>query len=179
MDVNNTHLRTLNPWSLNRKFYLNVFQNYGGFILLYDITSKQSFDHIIDNGYKRILDNRKRRTAEGPDGIPYPSGLQRFGCVLVGNKCDREDQRQVDRDLAQWWADSQGIKFFEIDSQKQFPINEIIVEVIRSTLRAQEYDDDELDEEMERRQKDDAVSDSKHKRTLSDSFQRVLKKLVP
>jgi GTPase SAR1 family protein len=182
MDMNNTMVRSGNP-DLSQEFLQPLFQNSGGFVLLFDVTSRASFDRITGDGYMRIFKNRRKTTEYGPSGIAaYPAGRQRFGCILVGNKADRESEREVRRELAQWWADSQNMKYFELDTYKQFPINEAVAELVRSTRRAQRYDEEDLDEEMESIEKEAAASVSpalKEKRTLSGSFQHALKKLSP
>lgn len=179
MDLNNTMLRSRFA-DLDHDYFNSLFQNHGGFVLLFDVTSKESFDRITDDGYVRIIRNRRKTTEDGENGIPYPAGQQRFGCILVGNKADLKTKREVSRDLAQWWADSQNIKYFELDTSKQWPINETVAELVRSTHRAQKWDEEDLDEEMEKRGKEAAAesSASDKKRTLSGGFQNVLKKLA-
>lgn len=53
-----------------------------GFILVYSITSRDSFDEV-KNFHEQIL------RVKDQDHVP---------CVLIGNKCDLEYERQVGRD---------------------------------------------------------------------------------
>lgn len=157
-DINNTILRGDDP-ALDYDYFQGVFKDCSGVVLLFDITSRKSFDHITQNGYLRVIMSRPKFTEDGETGIRYPAGQKRFGCILVGNKADLKDQREVSRDLAEWWAESQNIKYIELDTSKQWPINDAMAELVRSIRRAQKWDQEELDEEMEQKDKKARAAD--------------------
>ncbi|OSS48268.1 hypothetical protein B5807_07778 [Epicoccum nigrum] len=89
-----------------------------GVVLLYDVTSSQSFDFITNQAYRYLWGCRRFNDGrrEGAEGGERDS----FGCVLVGNKADLiiEDQasRAVPLNLANDWALTQGIRSIEVDS---------------------------------------------------------------
>ena len=67
-----------------------------GFLLVYAINDKESFD-VLKSKLKRIKKNNK-------DDIPI---------IIVGNKCDLEDKRQVSQQSAHDFAKSIGTEYFE------------------------------------------------------------------
>lgn len=169
-DFNFTPLREGDP-SISISFVREIFRAAGGFILLYDVNSYDSFQHITDYAYLFILDNRRVWAKEEPDpetaklppvwvdwrprtledGIFYPCGQQRFGCVLVGTKLDlARQEREVGKDVAEAWADRYGMKHFELDTYSQEPINEIVQVVIKSSLREHKRDLQGLEAEVMR-----------------------------
>ena len=54
-------------------------RNAEGFLLVYSITSRESFEEIVTN-YQQILRSKKKG---------------RFSAILVANKCDLEERREV------------------------------------------------------------------------------------
>jgi len=86
-------------------------QNYipaQGFLLIYDITEKRSFEEL-DSFIKRI-----QRSHEGK---PIP-------IVLIGNKCDLEANRRVSKELGEQKASSIGAYFFESSARSNINISE-------------------------------------------------------
>ena len=73
-----------------------------GIILVFAIDDKESFDQLNDK-YERILNNEK------VDEIKYP-------LVLVGNKCDLEDSRQVTADDAKKFSKRIGAPYYEVSA---------------------------------------------------------------
>ena len=67
-----------------------------GFLLLFAINDKESFT-ALKGKLKKINKNNK-------GNIP---------CILVGNKCDLEDKREVKRVEAENFAKSFGLKYYE------------------------------------------------------------------
>ena len=89
-----------------------------GVVLLYDVTSLQSFEYITNQAYRYLWGCRRVNSGrrEGAEGDERDS----FGCVLVGNKADltteNQASRAVPRNLAEDWALTQGIRSIEVDS---------------------------------------------------------------
>lgn len=89
-----------------------------GIVLLYSITSFESFEYVINQAYKYVWGSRrlKRMRNEEVGGDERES----FGCVLVGNKLDLvvagKESRAVGRSLAEEWAQTQGVRSIEVDS---------------------------------------------------------------
>ncbi|KAH7112136.1 P-loop containing nucleoside triphosphate hydrolase protein [Dendryphion nanum] len=137
IDADASLLRDPDP-NFHSMFFVKWLYRADGIILLYDITSKTSFDHIIDDGYLNLIMSRRTHDTEG---IPYMCGAQRFGCVLVGNKADlAAEKREVSRELAQEWAQTHGIKSIELDTSQTGLINEAMTDLICSILHAEQRD---------------------------------------
>jgi len=93
-----------------------------GFLLVYSIASKQSFDQAKDV-FDKILSVHEEH-------------LDRIALVLIGNKCDLEDKRQVTKaegeNLAQEWKkDGVSISFFETSALAELNNVECFLEVVR------------------------------------------------
>jgi uncharacterized protein YchJ len=76
---------------------------------------------------------------------------KRFGCVVVGNKKDLvngehgEEKREIDKEEAEQWADSQGFRGLEVSSNNREEVEEAVNALVRSVERAKRMDnrDDE------------------------------------
>jgi len=86
-----------------------------GFMLVYSVTSETSINNI-ETLYKRICKVKDK------DVVP---------CVLLGNKCDLEDERQVQQDEGQKLADQIGAPFFECSAKLNVNIDEAFDALIR------------------------------------------------
>lgn len=161
MDVSSTVLRGENAidyTSLDRRLLDKMLQDAAGVVLLYDITSRASYERITKDGYLHVLLTRRRETDEATmlsypkdpglpyrSGLQYPAGAQRFGCVLVGSKLDlAAEKREVDYEEAEEWADSQGFKVFELDTSKRELIVQALTVLVRSIKRAEKRDLEDL-----------------------------------
>ena len=87
------------------------FKNAVCALVAYDITNKSSFENI-----KQWID----------DCINYMP--KRGFIVLVGNKCDLEERREVSTDEGQQLADSYGILFFETSAKTEYNVKEVFNE---------------------------------------------------
>ena len=87
-------------------------------VLLYDITSLESFEYITRQAYDFLWSCR--RLVKGTVGGVPGDERQSFGCVLAGNKLDlvnaKPDLRAVDQFLAEEWAYTQGFRSIELNS---------------------------------------------------------------
>ena len=88
-----------------REIYL---QNSEGFVIVYNITSGTSFKEVDD-----VLESIKR--AKG-DGQPI---------MLVGNKCDLEDKREVETAVGESKAQSYGAHFMEVSAKENVNIEKV------------------------------------------------------
>lgn len=88
-------------------------------VLLYDITSSSSFDYLINQAYAFLWECRRRKGAYA--GLDQ---YRSFGCVLVGNKYDLVSSGRkgsaVSQNLADEWAQTQGIRSIVVDSLAKF-----------------------------------------------------------
>src|SRR5688500_4802976 len=86
-----------------------------GFILVYAITSRSSFDEI--GGFREQILRVKDK-----DRVPM---------ILVGNKCDLETERQVTTGEGQDLARSFGCPFFESSAKTRINVEESFYELVR------------------------------------------------
>ncbi|KAF1961737.1 P-loop containing nucleoside triphosphate hydrolase protein [Byssothecium circinans] len=138
-----------------------------GFVLLYDIADKESYDRVTEQGWHIIQAWRKEKTREGKE---FPMGGQRFGCVLVGNKLDviekGEKTRQVRKSLADEWAGMHGMRHFEVDTFSQATIDEVMRALVKNIKRAEGMDNDEMERAA-------YEAETTHKTGLAKSFSKL------
>jgi len=92
-------------------------KNGHGFVLVYSITTPSTIQD---------LPSLKDRICKVKDKVEVP-------IVLVGNKCDLEDRREVSKDQGQDMASSFGnsCRFFESSAKTKTNIDEIFIDVVR------------------------------------------------
>jgi small GTP-binding protein len=95
----------------------NFIKRADGIILMYDITDRESFD-TISKWWNDILNNKEKD----------------FPVILVGNKTDLEDKRQVQREEGENIAKEFNIKFFEVSNKDGTNVKESSKELISMTL---------------------------------------------
>ena len=103
----------------------NIIKKVHGIILMYDITKKETFD-TIRKWWKNILDHKDKD----------------FPVILVGNKCDLEDKRQVKKEEGENIAKELGIKFIETSNKNGINIKESARELIKMILRSSNENED-------------------------------------
>ncbi|CAN0193655.1 unnamed protein product [Lampetra fluviatilis] len=100
--------------------FCTIFRSYSrgaqGILLVYDITSRWSFDGI-DRWIKEI--------EEHAPGVPK---------VLVGNRLHLAFKRQVTAEQAQAYAERNGMAFFEVSPLCNFNVTESLTELSRVVL---------------------------------------------
>lgn len=85
----------------------NFIRGSDGIIFVYDITNRKSFDAI-----KEWIKNAE-------------SNADGFEQLLVGNKCDLNNRRQVEKELADKLAAKKGIKNFETSAKTDVNIDKV------------------------------------------------------
>ena len=86
----------------------SYFQSFQGFVLVYDIANKRSFEKI-----NFWMDNIKNNAPENAK------------LILVGNKCDLANERQVSYEEGEKKASNYNIKFFESSAKDGTNVNEL------------------------------------------------------
>ena len=79
----------------------NIIKKANGIIIMYDITNKSTFDSIPE-----IL-----KTIEEEKGKDFPM-------ILIGNKIDLENEREIKKEEAEELAEKYGMEFFEISNKE-------------------------------------------------------------
>ncbi|XP_053448482.1 ras-related protein Rab-13 isoform X3 [Nycticebus coucang] len=88
-----------------------------GIILVYDITDEKSFENI-QNWMKSIKEHAS-------------AGVER---LLLGNKCDMEAKRRVQKEQADKLAQKHGIRFFETSAKSSMNVAEAFSSLARDIL---------------------------------------------
>lgn len=95
------------------RFYKGV----DGIILVYDITNRESFDKI-NSWVKQATENTTKE-------LPF---------VLVGNKCDLEEERDVSTEEGEEFAKKQGYPFIEVSALSKENIDTMFEMMVRKIL---------------------------------------------
>lgn len=95
-----------------------------GFLLVYAINNRVSFDEIDTNYYGQIL------RVKDKDWVPM---------VLVGNKSDMEDQRQVTTQEGEERAKKFKCPFFETSAKLNSNIQEAFFTLVREIRKTSPY----------------------------------------
>ncbi|EAL60851.1 hypothetical protein ACTFIW_010541 [Dictyostelium discoideum] len=104
-------------YSAMRDQYMRTGQ---GFLCVYDVTSRTSFEEInvVREQIIRVKDN---------DKVPI---------VLVGNKCDLENLREVTEGEGSELAKSFSVPFLETSAKKRLNVDECFFEVVREIKKS-------------------------------------------
>jgi len=97
------------------------FRQGDAFLLVYSITDRKTFDEIRKI-FESIL-KAKDATKAGPS-------------ILVGNKCDLTDSRQVTQQEGKDLASSLGVPFMEASAKQRVNVEECFVSLVKQTRAA-------------------------------------------
>ena len=100
-----------------RNIAKNYYQSSDGFIIVYDITNSESFQ-TLDYWIEEIKSNSHEFTK----------------MILVGNKCDLEDERQVKKEEGKDYAKKEKIKFYEVSAKEGTNINTAFDTLVKNIL---------------------------------------------
>ena len=90
-----------------------------GFILVYSIDNQDSFDSTKYR-YERIVKNKQN---------------QKYSVIIIGNKCDLEDQRVINREVAEKYCQDIGIDFMETSALKKINVKETFLTITKELLK--------------------------------------------
>ena len=125
LEINNKHYQLLLFDTAGQERYksiaLNVIKDAHGILLMYDITDKATFDSIPD-WIQSIKD------LKGDD----------FPLILLGNKIDLEEERNISKEEGQKFADKIGIQFFETSNKNGINIQEAGLALIKKIIEKKE-----------------------------------------
>ena len=103
-------------YSAMREQYMRTGE---GFLLVYSITSRQSFEEIM-TFQQQIL------RVKDKDYFPI---------ILVGNKCDLDNERMVSREEGEQLARSFGCKFIETSAKSRINVDNAFYDLVREIRR--------------------------------------------
>ena len=92
-----------------------------GFVLIYSITSRGSYEQVT------VFKDQVMRVKDA----------EKLPMMLVGNKCDLEDQRQVSPDEGQDLAKKIGCQFKEASAKTRVNVEEAFYDLVREIRRTQ------------------------------------------
>ena len=105
----------------------NNLRNAEGIMLVFDITNSDSF-----NGLKDWLESIKTHFGEKNISIPI---------IIVGNKIDLEDKRDVEKDDANKFAQENNYKYFETSAKTGEGVDNAVRELVRQILANKDSED--------------------------------------
>ena len=126
---------------------LNLIRNAEGIILMYDITKESSYNNI-SSWMDDIKENK---------GVNYP-------LILVGNKCDLEEERVISTEKGEDLADKYGLQFFETSNKDGTNINKAGKAIIKEILEMKKKQINEITNTffiMTDKEKENIVEESK------------------
>jgi Ras-related protein Rab-8A len=89
-----------------------------GILLVYDVTDRKSFENI-----RTWFGNVEQHASEDVNKI------------LIGNKCDWEEKRQVSREEGEQLAASLGVPFVEASAKANIKVEEAFMQLARQILK--------------------------------------------
>ena len=106
-----------------RNITKNYFNSSNGFLLIYDITDKDSLVHL--NFWSAQI---------------QLNAPEKSKCILVGNKCDLEGSRAVSKEEGKIYAEKNKIKFFETSAKDGTNINEVFEYIANEIYKEQKME---------------------------------------
>ena len=95
----------------------NYYNKGDGFIIVYDITNKRSFDSIVNwvEDIKELASNDNKN-------------------IILGNKCDLESERKINKEEGDNLAKKYNCQFFEVSAQNGKNIDKSFLCLVQSIL---------------------------------------------
>ena len=98
-----------------RAISVNYLKGTDGVILVFDITNRETFD-LLESWLNELKDTNKADVSK----------------ILVGNKCDLEEKRQVTVEDAEKLAETMNCKYYEASAKSGKNVNEALDEIARA-----------------------------------------------
>ena len=118
----------------------NTYKGSDGIILMYDLTSKKTFNSI-NNWIK---------------GIKEAIDINRIAIVLVGNKCDcKAEDRQVTFEEGEILAKEKDFPFFETSVKENINVNQVFIAILDKLFDLDIIRSKEQNEENQKLKNDD------------------------
>ena len=97
-------------------------------IIIYDVTNKESFDRI-NFWVKTINDNT--------------DSDKKISRIIVGNKIDLENERQIPKEEGEKMAEAYSLKYFETSAKENIGINDFMKIFIKDIVNEKEKPNNE------------------------------------
>ena len=108
-----------------------------GFLIVYSILSQSSFEEIV----------------EFRDQILRVKDVEKVPMVLVGNKCDMEDKREVSADEGKKVAEQWGVPFLETSAKGPINVEEAFYQLVREYRTQNEAEAADADKDKGKKKK--------------------------
>jgi small GTP-binding protein len=95
-----------------REFTKAYYKTADGIIIVFDVCNGESFENL-DTWFENVADFTKNAKK-----------------VLVGNKCDLEDQRVVSHERAQAYAEKMNVKLIETSAKDGDNVNDVFYKIV-------------------------------------------------
>ena len=112
----------------HRSLAINTIRRCDGIILMYSITNRNSFE-LISEWINNIYDLKDRETP----------------IILIGNKCDLKDGREVSEEEGLETAEKYKTKYFETSAKEGINVEEAIDELIKKIITKKEEEENSKD----------------------------------
>ena len=104
-----------------RAIQASYYKGANGILVVYDITERKSFDNL--NSW--LIEIEK-------------NGNKNVYKLLIGNKSDLEDQRQISKEEGKEFAEINGMKFFETSAKENFQVQEAFIQLTRDVIKTKD-----------------------------------------
>ena len=122
----------------------NYFRGANGFILVYDITNKNSFDKL-----KGWMNDAKEKNDD------------EYKMVVIGNKKDCEDEREVDSKLLKEFGDKNGVMTMEVSAKTGEGVDSLFTAMVKELLELKNVGFVHNDDESEANKTYDNLNNSR------------------
>ena len=127
----------------------SFFRNADGVVLAYDVTDSESFDNL-----KFWINSIKTNLFEKNIFIPI---------IIIGNKIDLEDMRDISKDIANKFAKENNFKYFETSAKTGEGVDEAFRDLVNQILANSDKNEEAAKERKSVKIEDNQVDKKKKK----------------